>query len=791
MPLLLLLAWTSCNTTKHLTEEQHLLRNNSVNIKSPQPITRRGELNDNLERLVAQKPNNRNILGIPFKLLLYNYRYEKYQNDPTHFQLQSKTVEPPVIYDSTLIPRAVQNMRGYLYNQGYFYSKIDDTTLFKGKKAYVTYNIETGINYLINKVKYDISDSLVNVVVQAGANESLLKEGEPYTKATLDDERRRITNLLLDKGFYKFTNDNIAFLIDTFNKEYLSDIDNPFESAINFVALQKEQKKPTLDVKIIIRPGEDPGAFKRYAVSRVTVYPDFIDVRDVRDSTMIQKKVNNTLFKYHDYYISEKVLYKYIYLERGRIYSQADYNETINKLNELGIFSSINIYIREDTSSPGENLLICGISMNRAKKHDFNTNVEFTSGTTYRVGSALSLSFRDKNVGRGANLLRTSVSGGLEYNNNQDIQGNALDRLYLRTVYYGFNASMDFPKFIVPFKLDNSRRNLPRTILSFGTNLMDRVNYFRLFTTSSAFAYSWRETATKSWEATPAFINIIRLPYTSDSFRKRLLESQFLANSYRESFIEGENVAFIFSNREKNRGKSYTYLRVSLEESGALLTAIQSIGRAIEGSFNLDYYQYVKFDFDLQRFVMRPHSQIAARFYGGIGVPYRGSSTLPYIKQYFAGGAYSMRGWRVRSLGPGSSRDTSNSAIFIDRTGDIKLEMNGEYRYDIVRLFSGAINVKGALFADAGNIWLANKSSSYPGGEFALHKLGKDIAIDAGTGIRLDIAGFFLVRLDLAIPLKKPYIDGNNGWVLRQMAPFDATWRSNNMILNFAIGYPF
>ncbi len=787
LSILMIVALNACDSTKHLKEGEYLLRRNSVKIKSPQPITKRGELNDNIERLAGQKPN-KYWLWMPIKLWLYNNRYEKYQTETDNFQVESKTVEPPVVYDSTVIPKAMQNMRGYLYNQGYFYAQIHDTTVFKGKKAYVTYDVQTGINYLINERKYDIQDTMVKAFILAGEKETVLKKGVEYSKSLVDEERRRIVVLLQNKGYYKFSADNISFLIDTFNKSYLNDIDNPFESAINFVALQKNEKNPTLDVKIIVRADEDPAAFNRFGVKRVTVYPDFIDVKDVRDTTMLQRKVGKTLFKYHNYYVSEKVLHKSIYLEPDRYYSLTEYNETINKLNELGIFNSINIYLREDSTDP--NWLICGISMSPAKKHDFSTNIEVTSGSTYTLGNAASISFRDKNIGKGANFLRMSVSGGIESLYDNDRTGTTLEKFFLRTTYYGFNTSLDFPKFLVPFNINSSRRNLPRTILSFGSNLMNRINYFTLVNTTAGISYNWKETITKSWEISPAFINIIRLPSISDSFRLRLSENQFLANSYKESFIEGQNVAFIYSNREKMKGKSYSYARLGVEEAGGVMSGIQSIGRLFNDSFNLNYFQYVKFDFDLQHFVIRPHASLATRFYGGIGIPYGGSSTLPYTKQYYVGGAYSLRGWRVRTLGPGSSVDTTGD-VLIDRTGDIKLEFNTEYRYDIVRLFSGAINIKGALFADAGNIWLANKSTSYPGGEFAFNKLGKDVALDMGTGIRMDIAGFFLLRLDLAVPVKKPYVSGNNGWVFRQIDFGDNDWRSNNLIFNFAIGYPF
>jgi outer membrane protein insertion porin family len=167
---------------------------------------------------------------------------------------------------------------------------------------------------------------------------------------------------------------------------------------------------------------------------------------------------------------------------------------------------------------------------------------------------------------------------------------------------------------------------------------------------------------------------------------------------------------------------------------------------------------------------------------------------LPYIKQYFAGGPYSLRGWRIRTLGPGSYYDLSNAnnLTAIDRTGDIKFELNGEYRFPIAPLFAGAVKMKGALFADAGNIWLARKDSSYAGGEFKFNTLGQDIAADVGIGTRFEIASFLTLRVDVAMPVKKPNVlNGESGWVLKDIDPSNSTWRANNIIFNVAIGYPF
>jgi len=786
----LLVLVSSCDTTRHLREGQYLLRSNDLNLKTDKGVTRRGELKDNLERLIVQKPNTYLIAGyLPYKVWLYNLRYKKYERDTGNYQLQSKTVEKPVVYDSSLVTRSVHNLRSYLFNQGYFYPTITDTTIFKGKKAYVEYNVTTGVNFLINNVTLDVDDSAIYTIVQRSMDQSTLRSGDEFSMSLLEQERSRIANVLRNHGYYKFTQENIVdFTLDTFNKALLRDVENPFESAINFIALQKNQKKPTLDINVVIR-AENRDAYKRYAINRVSIYPDFVSRDDANDSTLRTSVVNGVRFRYHDYYIRENVILKHVYLEHGKLYSQSDYDATINKLNQLGVFQTIRVILIDDTTvaeNNGVGAINAIILMNPAKKYDFTANMELSTSDVYILGARPTISFRDLNLARGANLLTTSVSGGLEMTYNSDKGGNFFQNFSILTRTFGLNASIDFPKFIVPFRPNFSKKNLPRTIMGVGTNLLDRVNYFTLTNTSANLTYNWKETSTKSWELSPVFVNVIRLPYVSDSFQRRLDSSAFLSNSYRETFIEGENLSFTFSNQFDNKGRSYTYARLGLEEAGGIMGLLDNINVV-----NINYSQYVKFDFDVRRYINRRRSQLAVRFYGGVGIPYGQSPTLPYVKQYFVGGAYSIRGWRIRTLGPGSYYDPADdiSTGFIDRTGDIKLEMNGEYRFDVVQLFSGTIKLKGAVFADAGNIWLAKPSIDYPQGEFAFNKLGNDIALSAGAGARLDLAGFFIFRIDGAVPIKVPYNTTYNygGWT----NPFRKSWKLSDVVLNFAIGYPF
>ncbi|MBS1589092.1 MAG: BamA/TamA family outer membrane protein [Bacteroidetes bacterium] len=789
--LLSVLSFVACNSTKHLPLNTYLLKKNEVKLTTDKGITHRGELRDNINRLVAQKPNTYLILGsFPYKVWLYNLRYQKHVRDSLNVQ-KNKMLERPVIYDSAMVIRSTNNIRSYLFNQGYFYPQVEDTTIFSGQKATVVYRIKTGINFQIRKTILNVDDSTIRSLVKSSMNETILKEGLPFSMNLLEQERSRITNFLREQGYYKFTQENVVdFQLDTFNKDLVRDVYNPFEVAINFITAQKTHRNPTLDIRITIRAENHSDVYRRYAISDITVFPDFTGREDVNNSTMIVRNLNGVSFRYHKRYVKERVILKHIFLEEGKFYSQTDYDATINKLNQLGVFQTIRIFLLNDSTkeqTDNTGWLKAYIVMTPSKRYDITTSFDVSTGTTYVLGAMPAISLRNFNLGKGANLLTTSVSGGVESNYNNEVGNGFFQHFSLLTKTFSANANVSLPKFLGPFGNRFTKGNTPRTIIGIGTSLLDRLNYFTLTNTTANFTYNWRETDKKTWEFSPSFINIVRLPKTSDSFQTLLDSNSYLKNSYRPTFIEGENVAFTFSNQIANKGRSYSYVRLALEEAGGLMGAVSNFGIS-----NFNFSQYFRFDFDTRRYINRRRSQLAFRFYGGIGIPYGNSPTLPYIKQYFVGGGYSIRGWRIRTLGPGSyyNPNDQNSNQIIDRTGDIKLEANGEYRFDMLQLFSGGIKVRGALFADAGNIWLTQPSASYPGGDFNFSQLGNDIAISAGAGARFDLAGFFIIRLDAAFPMKIPYnsIYNYGGWT----GPFiKHNWGMSDILLNIALGYPF
>lgn len=793
--LLALIALASCQSIKHLPEGKYLLWKNKVELRNQEVMVNKGELRENLDNLIIQQPNSNfmglSVVRIPWKLGRYNLRYRKFGSRPD--SLLPKTLERPVIFDSLTMPRSIQNMKNYMFNQGYFYARVWDTVTFRGRKAVTKYVVDAGPNYIINHINYNINDSEIAAIVISNEFATILKKGKEFTYSMLEEERSRITALINNHGYRRFSLENITFKIDTLDKSIFKVAASPFENAVNFIAQSKSNKKSTLDVDIIIRKADDTLSYNKYTISKITVFPDYRGPDDRTDPDMIVRNVNGVEFRYHNMYVLPRVLYRHMFIAPGKLYSKADEDRTISRIGGLGIFHYIRMQFRENRVT--RDSVDCSVFLSRAQKYDFSTNFEVSNSSTYFLGNSLNVNFRNKNFLKGANLLTVSANGGVETSYNENIDGNIYKRVQLLTWFYGVNASLDFPKFLAPVASSIfSSSNLPHTVITVGENVLDRVNYFKLINTSANFSYNWRETDTKTWTLTPAFINNIRLPVRSKDFDELLSKNEYLKNSYKSTFIEGESISFRFDNSQQQKKKNYSYLRLAFEEAGSVMRGLKKAGFALNQLYDLEdtiFAQYMKFDFDARHYFSLRRSVLAFRFYGGVGVPYGGSVTMPYIKQYFAGGPYSLRGWRIRTLGPGRLVGSADSGVTIDRTGDIKLEMNGEYRFPVMPLFAGAVKMNGAVFADAGNIWLTYADATVPGGEFTLGQLGSDIAMDVGIGARFEIASFLTIRFDLAMPVKQPNVLTNNGWVTDQINFKDKNWRSLNLIPNFSIGYPF
>ena len=349
-----------------------------------------------------------------------------------------------------------------------------------------------------------------------------------------------------------------------------------------------------------------------------------------------------------------------------------------------------------------------------------------------------------------------------------------------------------FPRFVVPFATVGSNSvYIPRTHLSLSYQFMKRVNYFNMNSFQFLYGYRWKVNRKIDYEISPADISYTSLGNRSETFIELLDANPALRASYQEMFIAGSNCSFTYNGQMASSGKMQFYLNARVEAAGNLFSLASMIAgktpspedpATIAGSV---YSQFAKVHIDARAYyAVGERDKLAMRLFAGVAKSYGNANVLPYSRQFFSGGPNSIRAFQINSVGPGTSLHERSEIGYFQMGGDIKLEMNAEYRFTIYNIF------KGAVFADAGNIWLQQSNPAAGGDGFAISRVLDELAVGAGLGLRLDVS-FFILRFDLAMPLRKPWLEEGSRWVTDEQEFGSAGWRRENLVLNVAIGYPF
>lgn len=773
----------SCSGTKHIKEDDYLLRKNTVQLSTDISLSSKNILKDEINSVIQQKPNSY-LLGTPYRILFYNMRYKTYSKDTTNYQLRTNFVEAPVIFDSTLMLQSTENIKGFLTNQGFFSASVVPEVKYKGKKAKVSYEVHTGHNLVINDVHVHCADSAIQSIARSSMSKTVLEQYKDYNHLLVSEERIRIVNLLRNWGYFDLGTNNLTFELDT-NRVVVNIQSNEYKKYQN-------KNKGGVNIDIFINKTRNKNTFAVHKIKNVTVNLAYQEGKATLDYS--QEIYDGINFNYIHKYINFNIINQKIVLRPGFTYAQSDYSQTIQLLNELEIFQLVRVVIEPTFENSTE--LNINIFLTPNKKYDFSTNIEVTGGDLYTIGSAVNVSIINKNLFKGANKFTLKGSYGVEINKKGDQENlSGWNQYYIFSQNAGLNFNLTFPKFLLPINQARVSRNMvPKTFLEGGVNYLRRTEYFDLRSVNMGWGYRWRASTFEQWSLKPIFVNFLNLSNISPIFQQRMDSIPAIKNSYQETFIEGEYMEYVYNSELKNP-RSYKILKIGVEESGLLMNAINAAYEGInKNDKRLRFAEYLRLDFDLRQYYKSIKSEWIFRFHGGVGIPYNKAQSLPYIKQYFVGGAYSIRGWRPRVLGPGSYNalaNNENASIFVDQAGDIKLEFNAEYRFPIIYMFGGAIAVNGAAFVDAGNIWLMNKTPNLPGANFTFKNLYDDLACSYGVGLRFDLGGFIVVRTDIAFQAKKPYVHENSGWTIQHSQFTNNQWRKENMNFNLAIGYPF
>lgn len=750
----------SCSPTRHLTEDVLLYNKAKIQVDDKKFETLQ------LEKYQRIAPNKR-IAGVRFHLFLYNLGNPNKEKFP-HGWFR-KIGEAPIIYDSLLVNQNKINFNKYLFDIGYNHVEVNCETESKGaKKVNARYIIKLGEPTRIGKFEYFFEDTSIQRFIIADSSTALIKQGVLFSKPAMELERQRIDNLLKNKGFYKFSKEYIFYEVRLTENPYLVDV--------------------TLTIKQSISGPPDPitkiRKHRRYYIENVVFVPNQLDPSKTYVDTLF---IDNYKFlKTEGITISPQTLISANRIEPGSLYVTENVNKTYSNLTNLGLFRFINIQFSDAVPSEETENLNCKIELAMRKRQAYSTELVMTnSGGDF--GARGSITYNNYNTFRGGEHFQVGISGALESLKQRLDNPDLMREL-------GVSSRFETPKFLLPFSTPEFQRKYsPRTAFELSYNYQNQPRYYVRTIANTSISYIWKGNMFNKHSIYPIDFYLVKLPQDIDStYYANNIKGTRLENSFENHTILATKYAFEFSTQQKGFTRDYIYFHSNIESAGFLLNAVKQLSELGSDTmfFKVKYAQYLRSDIDLRHFkVINKANKIVYRFYAGMGVPYGNSTGMPFEKMFWSGGPYGIRAWSERSLGPGSYPDST-----FNQLGDIKLEGNFEYRFKLFWV------MEGALFADAGNVWLQKEDPVKPGAEFHLSTFYKDLAIGTGFGFRFDFT-FILLRTDFGFkvrdpaiqsdasipyPGEKPYYDTGSKWTF-----MNPSTNFRNMTFQFGIGYPF
>lgn len=720
----------SCSGTKYVSDGSYLL--NSVNVQVDDRYT---DIDPGmLKSYVRQKENSKWFSAAKIPLGIYSLS----GRDTTKWINRTLRAmgEEPVVFDSIQSEESSKSLCSELQNKGYLgaYVKLDKQYKRK-KKVDISYILYPGERYFIQSIKYDIQDSLLAKFAEiTDESKRLLHQNMQFNASLLDNERKRITEYLVNNGYYKFNKDYISYLADTISGSRGIDLT---------LVLREYRTRTNADT-----------LHSRYRIGNINYF----------NGEAPSAPIN----------LRNKVLRNNTFIESGDYYSASRLGRTYNRLGRLQAIKYTNIGFVE---RPDSMLLDCNIQISTNKPNTISFQPEGTN-TAGDLGAAASLMYQNRNLFRGSELFSIELRGAFEAIRGLDGYNN--DNFEEYTV----ETSLMFPRFIAPFLSQSFRRRINATSeIALMYDLQNRPEYHRRVL-SAAWRYKWNDAAHHDkYQIDLLDINYVFMPWISTKFREDYLDD----NTNRNAILRYnyEDLLIMKFGFRYNYNNGLYAIKANVETAGNLLGALSNVANFKKNDqgqykvFNIAFAQYVKGDIDFTKYFKFDNTNTLV-FHAGLGIayPYGNSSILPFEKRYFSGGANSVRGWSVRSLGPGRYVGKNGNIDFINQTGDIKLDLNIEYR---TYLFW---KLDGALFVDAGNIWTFRDYKDQPGGQFDITEFYEQLAVSYGLGFRLNF-DFFILRFDMGMKAIDPAYVGSAHY------PITRPRFSRDFAFHFAVGMPF
>ena len=793
----------ACNPSKHLKDGEYMLTKNTVKVED-----KKGIEFDNLIYTVRPITNKKFLDVFPIKASRYVNHLPKTDSlgnvikDTKWMKRMREAGEEPVLLDSTLITYSLDQIRIAMKNLGYFNAESYATVKCKDPnklhprrhKAEVTYHVTANEAFYIRDIKYHIDIFEYKRIILKDTANRLFKVGEKYNADNLIAEQSRIVNHIRDNGYYYVSNDIVSFEIDTLDAA--NHLDKKGNKTLRINILVNFSKIKDKEIR-------ERHAY-RYTFNNVYIYPNYDITHNYnqRKSDIVYKKRKDDSTRYHiitippDSTVTRKnrpirdirprILTDNILTKRGLPYSQSLISRSRSKLNGLKNFNYIDIEVTESVMGRDTvnktGLLNTVYRLSRNKLHSIAAQLEARSDK-----ASLSLTYSNKNLFRSAEFFNINVYGSLGfYIKSKTAEEKA--RFILESEEVGGEISMDFRRLLFFRKTQKIEANYYGTQAKIGVHFQNNTLYQRgLY--NGALIYTLAHTSYLTHTITPVDLSVIKIISKGEEFDRVLsLYSKDFQQKYQDNFLLSFKYGLTYTQPVKDARNSFI-VRLRAESSGMFLSAICAMSNAPrndEGKYTINGINYGNFEraeIDLRYTrTINKNNAIATRFDLGIGLPLWNATTLPFEKSFYLGGSNSMRAWNYRALGPGSYYTEEEVENDI-RTGDIKLEMNVEYRGTIYKF------IKYGIFVDAGNIWLSHKDEDMPNAEFQLNRFYKEIGFGAGVGLRLDF-GFFIIRLDAALPIYDPSQPPARRWIGTETVD-GKTGLNKAVNFTFGIGHAF
>ena len=715
----------SCSTTRVLEDGQYRLAANKVEVKGDSKFNPK-----EIESYIKQKPNSYIIFGWNPFLNLYNWSGKNPDKAVNRFIRKMGTA--PVIYQPSQVESSTENIKRHLEYLGYYGSDVRSDIDVKGKKVKVTYSVTLGKRFRIGEITYSVPDGEFKDDFLADTLEITVRSGDYLSEDALEKETELRASAMRRKGYFGFTKNYFSFEADTLNSP---------DTAGLLMTVKEYTRNQTPEYA---RP------HRKYYMGKVTLSYD----KDLK--------------------FNDKVLRNMCTLHPGDLYNENEVNTTYSRLSALKMFSGVNVSMNPQDSG----IVDCDITLTRSRMQGFKVNLEGSTNSTGLIGISPQISYYHKNIFHGGQWLNLGFLGNFQFKyDDRSVKSNE----------FGVSAGLSFPEFL---GLPNSifkEPSVPRTEINASYNYQNRPEYTRnMISTSFGYSGSLRK-GKFYYQFYPIQAKIVRLSNLDQNFYTTLSGNPFLRDAYQNHFDVGSGlVAYYTTSSSLVPKETYEYLRLQLDASGNVLSLFNKAMKSDEyGSrliWNTPYSQYIRTELTLGKtfvFGKNGGQALAIRLLGGVGYAYGNSSTIPFEKQFYSGGANSMRGWQARSLGPGNSK-ADTTFVIPSQTGDVKLEANLEYRFPMFWKLCGAV------FTDVGNIWTLKETDGDDGSHthFDLKNLAASLAADWGIGLRVDL-NFLILRLDMGMKVYDPSLD-----TARWRSP--SQWlKKDGYTLHFGVGYPF